>query len=206
VALTVKDPYGLLPGNPAQWPEELKRAIARCCCGDSGSSSSSSTTTTFPTTCGCAVGETVTATLSGALGGINGSYPLRYTTDPVKLGRVNFAFPGWVSDGVLHPFTCTGLGGGVISYKSYFGFSTECGITWRQWYSDSGFEGVAGQMFGGVGPCLLAPISCNPLYIARGMVNFTSAHPASSCIDQEPNHTCGTGVPPFTGPRIEITL
>lgn len=43
MALTVKDPYGLLSGNPAQWPEELKRAIARCCCGDSGSSSSSST-------------------------------------------------------------------------------------------------------------------------------------------------------------------
>ena len=39
--LVVQDPHGLLSGNPALWPEELKQAIARCCCGDEGSSSSS---------------------------------------------------------------------------------------------------------------------------------------------------------------------
>lgn len=199
--LLVQDPLGLLPGNPALWPEELKQAIARCCCGDEGSSSTP-TTPVYPTACCADIPETITVTLSGTLSGIDGSYPLTYTTDPAKLGRVNFGLPGWVSEPIVHPFTCESFGQ-TITYTSWLGFSTECGVIWRQWNFNGIIEGVSGQMASGVGPCLIVPVSCDPLYILAGMANFTGTRPfLPDCMNQEVNNTCA---PPYPGPVAEVT-
>lgn len=59
--MQVIDQHGLLSGNPALWPEELKQAIARCCCGDEGSSSSSESSVDNP----CCKNQKLPTTLGG---------------------------------------------------------------------------------------------------------------------------------------------